>query len=123
MVIELWEKRDRLQQVANLKGYAMQTLKNHCISLLRKRKEILIDSIAELPYEDVHAEAILLEERAAKLDRMMDRLPEKQRQAVQLHYLDQLSHKEMQQRLQMSSTHVYATLSRAMSALKAMMKQ
>ncbi|MBP5528118.1 MAG: RNA polymerase sigma factor [Bacteroidales bacterium] len=123
VVIELWEKRDRLQQVTNLEGYTMQTLKNHCISLLRKRKEILTDSIVEPPYEDARAEAFLLEERAAKLDRMMEQLPEKQRQAVQMHYIDQLSHNEMQQRLGMSSTHVYVTLSRAMSALKAMMKQ
>jgi DNA-directed RNA polymerase specialized sigma24 family protein len=40
-----------------------------------------------------------------------------------MRYLDQLSHEEMQHRLKMSSAHVYTTLSRAMSALKTLMKQ
>ena len=54
------------------------------------------------------------------LDQMMERLPEVQRQAVQMRYIEQLSHEEMQQRLKMSSSNVYTTLSRAISALKTM---
>lgn len=126
VVIELWEKREKLKKVLNLEGYAMQTLKHRCISLLRKKSLLVtedIDSVGDIPYEEAMDEAALLEERAARLDRMMEQLPERQRQAVQMRYLDQLSHEEMQHRLQMSSTHVYATLSRALSALKTMMKQ
>ena len=126
VVIELWEKRTSLQQVLNIEGYAMQTVKNRCISLLRKQSDLLtenIDALGNISDEDAIAEAALMEERAAQLDDMMARLPERQRQAVQMRYIDQLSHEEMQQRLQMSSTHVYTTLSRALSALKAMRKR
>lgn len=126
VVIELWEKRDRLHHVKSLEAYAMQTLKNRCISLLRKKSKMVtddIDSLGDISDEEAVAEAALMEERAAELDSMMERLPEKQRQAIEMRYLDQLSHEEMQQRLKMSSTHVYATLSRALSALKAMRKQ
>ena len=63
-----------------------------------------------------------MEERAARLDGMMARLPERQRVAVRMKYIDQLSHEEMQRRLGMTSTNVYATLSRAMSTLKSMVK-
>ncbi|MBQ8704405.1 MAG: sigma-70 family RNA polymerase sigma factor [Bacteroidales bacterium] len=125
-VVELWEKRTGLVKVQNLEGYAMQAVKYRCLSLLRRSKTLSLDEMGEmesLSDEDAVAEAALMEERAAALDRMMDRLPEKQRQAIQLRYIDQLSHEEMQQRLQMSSTHVYATLSRAVSALKTMIKQ
>jgi len=126
VVIELWEKRTSLQQVLNIEGYAMQTVKNRCISLLRKHSDLLtdnIDALGNISDEDAIAEAALMEERAAQLDDMMDRLPERQRQAIRMRYIDQLSHEEMQQRLQMSSTHVYTTLSRALSALKAMRKR
>lgn len=126
VVIELWEKRERLQHVLNLEGYAMQTLRNRCISLLRKKQDIAteeLDTLGDISDEEAMAEAALTEERAAELDRMMEQLPEKQRLAIQMRYLDELSHEEMQRRLQMSSTHVYATISRALSALKAMRKQ
>lgn len=125
-VVELWEKRSRLGKVQNLEGYAMQAVKYRCLSLLRRSKSLSLDEMSDLESlsdEDAVAEAALMEERAAALDRMMERLPEKQRLAIQMRYIDQLSHEEMQQRLKMSSTHVYATLSRAMSALKTMTKR
>ena len=124
--IELWEKREELRHVLNIEGYAMQTLKYRCVSLLRKKNLVVtddIESLGDISDEETRAEADLMEERAAKLDRMMEQLPEKQRQVIQMRYLDQLTHEEMQKRLKMSSTHVYTTLSRAMSALKTLMKQ
>ena len=125
-VIELWERRSQLQHVHNLEGYAMQSVKFRCISLLRKQQDLLseeIEAFDNLTDEDYVAEAQLMEERAKQLDGMMARLPEKQRLAVQMRYIEQLSHEEMQQQLGMTSTHVYTTLSRAMSALKTLMKQ
>lgn len=124
--IELWEKREELRHVLNLEGYAMQALKYRCVSLLRKKNLVVtddIESLGDISDEEARAEADLLEERADKLDRMMERLPEKHRQVIQMRYIDQLSHEEMQERLQMSSAHVYTVLSRAMSALKSLMKQ
>lgn len=126
VVVGMWEKRDRLQHVADLEAYAMQSVKNRCVSLLRKHRDIAIDDIEALGSiddTDIKEEVSLTEERAARLESMMARLPERQRAAVQMKYIDQLSHEEMQHRLGMSSTNVYATLSRAMSALKAMIKQ
>lgn len=125
-VIELWERRSDLQHVLNLEGYAMQTVKNRCISFLRKHHDIATDNIRLLDSvddESVKAEVALTEERAAKLDGMMARLPERQRKAVKMKYIDRLSHEEMQRRLGMTSTNVYATLSRAVNTLKSMVKQ
>ena len=118
--LELREKRNNLQHVFHLERYAMQSVKYHCISMLRKQKEILPNIQGDICDEEIHAEAALIEERAAQFDNMMSHLPEVQRQAVQMRYIDCLSHEEMQRRLGMSSTNVYATLSRAVSALKSM---
>lgn len=120
-VLALWERRSELQRVVSLEGFAMSSLRNHCISLLRHRRPTAdVDTLDEYSDDDARREAELVEERAAQLDGMMARLPEVQRQAVQMRYIEQLSHEEMQQRLKMSSSNVYTTLSRAISALKTM---
>ena len=126
VVVELWERRDGLKQVRSLEAYAMQSLKNHCISMLRRRKEVALDDmtlLASLSDDEAMAESARIEEQSAELDRMMERLPERQREAVRMKYIDQMSHEEMQRKLGLSSENVYTTLSRAVSALKAMVKK
>ena len=123
-VIELWERRDQLQHVLNLEGYAMQAVKNRCISFLRKHHDIatpnLEETLSNLSDEDLNAEAALIEEQAAQLDHLMERLPEVQREAVKMKYIDNLSHNEIQHQLGMSSANVYTTLSRALDNLRKM---
>lgn len=124
-VIDLWQRRNELEHVRDLRAYAMQSLKNRCISFLRKSRDIATDRIELLDAVDddaIREEVALTEERAARLDTMMAQLPERQREAVTMRYIEGVSHEEMQRRLGMSSTNVYATLSRAMSALKSMIK-
>ena len=124
-VIDLWQRRNELEHVRDLRAYAMQSLKNRCISFLRKSRDIATDRIELLDAVDddaIREEVSLTEERAARLDTMMAQLPEHQREAVTMRYIEGVSHEEMQRRLGMSSTNVYATLSRAMSALKSMIK-
>ena len=117
----LWEKRRRLEQCKNREGFAMQMLKNHCISLRRRQHPFeTVEQLPEVSDEDIRHEAEVLEERAATLDRLMERLPEVQRKAVQMKYIQQMSHEEMQQQLGMSSANVYTTLSRAIANLKQM---
>lgn len=126
LVIELWEKREQMAHVVNLEAYAIQAVKNRCVSLLRKRHEVAtadIEVFGDISDDTLRAEVALTEERAAKLDGMMARLPERQRAAVEMKYIKDLSHEEMQRRLGMTSTNVYATLSRAISTLKSMVKQ
>lgn len=124
-VIDLWQRRNELEHVRDLRAYAMQSLKNRCISFLRKSRDIATDRIELLDAVDddaIREEVSLTEERAARLDTMMAQLPERQREAVTMRYIEGVSHEEMQRRLGMSSTNVYDTLSRAMSALKSMIK-
>ena len=124
-IIDLWQRRNELEHVRDLRAYAMQSLKNRCISFLRKSRDIATDKIELFDSVDddaIREEVALTEERAARLDTMMAQLPERQREAVTMRYIEGVSHEEMQRRLGMSSTNVYATLSRAMSALKSMIK-
>ncbi|MBR1549595.1 MAG: sigma-70 family RNA polymerase sigma factor [Bacteroidales bacterium] len=124
-IIDLWQRRDELEHVRDIRAYAMQSLKNRCISFLRKSRDIATDKIELFDTVDddaIREEAALTEERAARLDGMMAQLPQRQREAVTMKYIEGISHEEMQRRLGMTSTNVYATLSRAMSTLKSMIK-
>lgn len=117
----LWGQRQRLEQCENQQGFAMQILKNHCISLLRKHHPFeTVEQLPEVSDEDMRHEAEVLEERAATFDRLMSQLPETQQAAVRMKYLEHKNHEEMQQQLSMSSANVYTTLSRAISNLKQM---
>lgn len=121
VVIALWQRRKELDRVVSLEGFAMNSIRNHCISLLRRRRQTVdVDILTDVSDDDVRHEAELNEERAAILDKMMERLPEVQRRAVQMRYIDGISHEEMQRRLGLSSANVYTTISRAVSALKTM---
>lgn len=124
-IIDLWQRRNELDHVRDLRAYAMQSLKNRCISFLRKSRDIATDKIELLDAVDdeaIREEVALTEERSARLDGMMAQLPERQREAVTMKYIEGVSHEEMQRRLGMTSTNVYATLSRAMNTLKSMIK-
>ena len=124
-IIDLWQRRNELDHVHDLRAYAMQSLKNRCISFLRKSRDIATDKIELLDAVDdeaIREEVALTEERSARLDGMMAQLPQRQREAVTMKYIEGVSHEEMQRRLGMTSTNVYATLSRAMNTLKSMIK-
>ena len=124
-VIDLWQRRNELEHVRDLRAYAMQSLKNRCISFLRKSRDIATNKIELLDAVDdeaIREEVALTEERSARLDGMMAQLPQRQREAVTMKYIEGVSHEEMQRRLGMTSTNVYATLSRAMNTLKSMIK-
>ena len=121
VVATLWERRAELDRLVNVEGYIMNALRNHCLMLLRHRHSTVKDEVLNnYSDDDAAREAALLEERAAMLDKMMEQLPVVQRQAVEMRYIEQVSHEEMQKRLGMSSSNVYTTISRAISALKAM---
>lgn len=121
VVLRMWEHRRKLERTTNFEGYAMNSLKNQCLTVLRRRRPtVSIEVLDNMSDEDAHLEETIIEERSAMLDSMIQKLPEVQRRAVQMRYIECVSHEEMQRRLGMSSTNVYATLSRAVSALKNM---
>ena len=120
-VIELWQQCERLDKVVNLKGYCVMMVKRRCVDLLRNvhptspiNEEAM--TVADPPPDDT-------EERYQQALRLVERLPKRQRDAILLKYQQGKENKEIEQIMNMSSTHLYATLSRAYSALREMMQK
>ncbi len=114
-VITLWEQR------ATIKSQDMEKLSLTSIDILRKQKPIIpIDTeslmLAEPPQDDN-------EERYRLARKLVEQLPQRQRDAILMKYEDGLSVEEIEKATGMSSTHVYATLSRAYKSLREAIKQ
>ena len=115
-VITLWEQRATLK-TQDMERLSLTIVKRRSIDMLRRQKPtISIDAEQlmqwEVPDEDP------LEERYQKARKLVDQLPERQRNAILMKYEEGLSNKEIEQATGMSSTHLYATLSRAYKALR-----
>lgn len=116
-VINLWERRSSLSQGKDMEKLCLTVVKRRSIDMLRRQVPTMdIDTeslmLMEVPIEDP------LEERYQLARKLVDQLPERQRNAILMKYEEGLSNKEIEQATGMSSTHLYATLSRAYKALR-----
>ena len=119
-VISLWEQRSMIKS-QEMEKLSLTVVKRRSIDLLRKQKPtVSVDAeslmLAEPPQED-------LEERYRMARQLVDRLPARQRDVILMKYEEDLSMEEIEKATGMSSTHVYATLSRAYKSLRETIKQ
>ena len=115
-VITLWEQRATLSD-QDMDRLSLTIVKRRSIDMLRRQKPtVSIDTeqlmLLEAPEDDP------IEERYRMARKLVDQLPERQRNAILMKYEEGLSNKEIEQATGMSSTHLYATLSRAYKALR-----
>lgn len=115
-VIALWEQRANLES-RDMERLSLTIVKRRSIDMLRKQKPtVSIDTeqlmLMEVPEDDP------TEERYRLARKLVDQLPERQRSAILMKYEEGLSNEEIEQATGMSSTHLYATLSRAYKALR-----
>lgn len=121
-VVSLWEKRKEWDDSADLKSLWGTVVKRRCIDQLRKqRPTVPIDTESLMLTEPSPDD--LSEERYQLARQLIDRLPKRQRNAILMKYEQGMSNAEIEQATGMSSTHLYATLSRAYKALRNAIEQ
>jgi len=122
--VVLWERRGELDRVVKLDSYCLQMVRLRCIDLIRKRKRDAFhnEQIAYLSDREVEMEVEETRNEAALLDCLLEDLPEKQRQALKMKYVEERDTQYIEQALQMSSSNVYTTISRAIQSLKEKIK-
>ena len=121
-VVSLWEKRKEWDDSADLKSLWGTVVKRRCIDQLRKqRPTVPIDTESLMLTEPSPDD--LSEERYQLARQLVDRLPKRQRDAILMKYEQGMSNAEIEQATGMSSTHLYATLSRAYKALRNAIEQ
>ena len=119
-VIALWKQRSTLSS-HEMEKLSLTVVKRRSIDILRKQK----------PTVPIDAESLMLaeppqdndEERYRLARKLVEQLPKRQRDTILMKYEDGLSNEEIEKATGMSSTHLYATLSRAYKSLREAIKQ
>ena len=116
--VTLWEEREKLRQVVNREAWCIMLVKRRCVDLLRKRKPTVeIDERTMALAEEQSRED---EERLRLAMQMVDRLPERQAQAVRLKHFDAADTDRIATEMHINAGNVYTLLSRAYNSLKQM---
>ena len=116
--VTLWEEREKLQRVVNREAWCIMLVKRRCVDLLRKRKPTVeIDERTMALAEEQSRDD---EERLRLALQMVDRLPERQAQAVRLKHFDAADTDRIAAEMHINVGNVYTLLSRAYSSLKQM---
>ena len=120
-VITLWEQGTTLK-TQDMERLSLTIVKRRSIDMLRRQKpNVSIDTEQLMPMDAFEDDP--LEERYQLARKLVNQLPERQRNAILMKYEEGMSNEEIEQATGMSSTHLYATLSRAYKALRNAIKQ
>lgn len=118
-VITLWEQRETIKS-QDIEKLSLTIVKRRSIDQLRKQKPTVPIDTESLMLTEVQDDS---DDRYRLARQLVDRLPKRQRDVILMKYEEGMSNEEIEQATGMSSTHLYATLSRAYSALRNAIKQ
>lgn len=121
-VICLWNKREDFERVEKKEPFCITVVKRRCIDILRQQR----------PSEPIDEKVIMMEESSAdenleeryRMARMViDKLPEKQREAILMKYEEDLPNREIEKALNVSSANLYTIFSRAYKSIRETMER
>ena len=119
LYLQLWRDRDKLDAVVNPKAYCITLLKNRCIDFLRKSNRMTHPE--RLPQRDDGCwgeKQIQDRERLANVIKKIEKLPEKQREALIMRTVDGLEYKDIAQKTGMSGIMLRVLISKARQTLR-----
>ncbi len=122
--IKIWEKRSTINKDANIDGFATVVLRNICLDKFKskhyKHKKSDIDDYSYIletsdvsPYKNAE-----YKDAAALIYKIIEELPEKARQIIQLRDIDGFSNPEVAQILGIDENVVKVTLSRTRKKIR-----
>ncbi len=118
LMLKMWQKKDELNEIENLSGFIVKSLKNDCLNRLKKTSttENHFKRLSEIQPSQVSQNTENIIELVKK---EIAKLPEKQRIIMQLSDVEGLEAAEIGEILDMDSGAVRTNLSRARKTIKA----
>ncbi len=113
LLLNLWEKRNELGKVRNLRAFIFRSMRNKSLDLLRKRKynsnELSLNLVDETnPYKQTEQRDLV-----ERVQIIIDKLPELQRTIIQMRDVEGMEIKEISQITEITENAVRVNLSRA----------
>ena len=123
---KLWEQRDKLNEIENLKSYLFRAVKNNCFNEIAHSKiEVQYQTNAWLELKEMEMNSIVedgsKDERIDILSQTIKKLPDKCKDTL-MNKLEGLKNKEIAEKLNISVKAVEANITRAFSMLRENMK-
>jgi RNA polymerase sigma-70 factor (ECF subfamily) len=117
--IKLWQKRSELESLINPESYAVTLLKNSCLDFLKKVKPE-ISAIYELDIPAIDSLDVQVEnkDKLNIIHKILDRLPEQQRQLFQWKIQDNHSDEEIEKLSGLSRGNIKVIISRTRKTIK-----
>jgi RNA polymerase sigma-70 factor (ECF subfamily) len=118
--INIWNKRDQLQFNTSLKAYLAASVRYEVYRKIRqeKRFEPIAEEMGQFYSQCPTSDAVEYKEYLQEISRVVQELPEKCREVYMLSRDEQLSHKEISERLSISTKTVRNHLTRALRQLR-----
>lgn len=116
--LKLWEKRTALDEVENLKAFAMKSIRNLCLDEIRKRRNNIepdteLKSDLPEPYQVIEQTDMSL-----RIKKMIAKLPEQQRTVIQLRDVEGFEIDEIAKTTGLTANAVTVNLSRARQKIR-----
>ncbi len=121
MFISLWEKKNQLSAVENVKFYLFRAFRNRLIRKSRTSSQTILMNLSELVAIDDESRIIKnqhLQERTIYLKHRINKLPARQKEVVSLKYFNNFSNREIADILGINYQSVSNLLSRAIKSLQ-----
>ena len=124
--IKLWENSVYRKDILEIKNYLFIVIRNRCLNMLRDKKKMIQEDnyerrIASLSYkllEETSEDILLYRELSEKVQEAISSLPPKCGQVFKLSRTEDLSNKEIAQKLNISLKSVEANITRALKSLR-----
>ena len=117
----LWKDRDQIPETKNLAGFLYTVVRNKILNYIEHKKveSKYASSFIQFVADENHVTDFLIREKelAARIDKEINALPEKMKEVFVLSRKDNLSHKEIAEKLDIS---VFTVKNHIKSALKAL---
>ena len=119
---KLWKQRDELADIRNAEAFCVTLVKNLCLDFLRSpranRHEEAIEEAFSLSTNDIPDNELERKERMKQVKRLIEHLPENQRQVLRLRSLDDCSMEEIEHITGLNVGNIRVLLSRARKTLR-----
>ena len=126
LFVKLWQNRGTINETQSVKNYLYKSLRNTIYSRLNKVENLDIDdeSINRLDFNlEISHETFMIENEQSqqmkiKLEKALDNLTNRQKEAVFLRFFEELTYEEVARLMQITVKALYKIIARALENLR-----
>jgi RNA polymerase sigma factor (sigma-70 family) len=118
-MMKLWENRKQLDSCINLKAFVFRVVRNVCLDELKKKKPVYFDNPENLKnHPHHHSIQHERDEMVGIVQKLVDSLPDNQREVIQMRDIDGLDFEEIAELIGRDIPYTRVLLSRARKSVK-----